>query len=186
MVYGPGQLKALQAFCALILCGHQEPVFQRCKACLETAPDAYGGIPDVLYVLSGHDADPQDPFGNTAAPENQLVKPQFYLVSSDAGAPALEDFFWFIENIRAARGLVFSIEKERFSDDDCIVEWLAELARQLKGFSIVNFDGAGEDYHFTILHKADAEKAMDLFAEMTACIVGYPYSSFVLTDDFQG
>ena len=43
----------------------------------------------------------------------------------------LEDFFWFIENIKTARGLDFTIDEEKFSDDDCIVEWLAELSAQL-------------------------------------------------------
>ena len=178
---------ALQEFCDLILCGHNEAVFHRCKGYLEKAGDDYGGIPAVLYLLSGQDADPDDPFGNTADEEKQLVKPQYYFISSDAGAPCLEDFFWFIEDgIKTSRGLAFDIDRERFSDDDCIVEWLAALAAQLEDLYIVHFDGAGEDYHFTILNQADCEKAMGLFARMTAHVQGYSYTAFVITDDFQG
>ena len=105
------QINVLKEFCALMLCGHQENAFQHCKTCMESAADEYGGIPDVLYVLSGHAVDSEDPFGNVADLEKQPVKPQYYMVSSDAGAPALEDFFWFIENIKAARGLTFSIHE---------------------------------------------------------------------------
>ncbi|MDE6744333.1 MAG: hypothetical protein K2J95_10690 [Lachnospiraceae bacterium] len=186
MALDPSQMDVLKSFCALILCGHHEDVFQRCKECLENAADEYGGIPEVLYVLSGQDIDADDPFGNVADEDKQLVKPQYYLISSDAGAPALEDFFWFIENIKAARGLDFTVNEENFSDDDCIVEWLAELSAQLKDLSIVNFDGASEDYHFTIMNHDDCEKVMKLFERMTAHIDGYHYSSFVITSDFQG
>lgn len=186
MTLDSNQTEALKAFCTLILCGHREEVFLRCRECLENAADVYGGIPDVLYVLSGNDCEPGDPFGNTASPEKQLVKPQYYLVSSDAGAPDLEDFFWFIENIQAARGLAFTIDEEKFSDDDCIVEWLAELSRQLEGFSLINFDGASEDYHFTILRNEDCENAKALFQKITAHIEGYPYTAFEITEDFHG
>ena len=186
MVLAPSQIEVLKDFCALILCGHHEDVFHRCKEYLENASDEYGGIPNILYVLSGQDIEPDDPFGNVADEGRQLVKPQYYLISSDAGAPALEDFFWFIENIKKARGLDFAIDGEKFSDDDCIVEWLAELAAQLKDLSIVGFDGASEDYHFTIMDKGDCEKSMDLFKKMTAHIDGYNYTSFVITSDFQG
>ncbi len=180
------QLEALKGFCDLILCGHKEEVFCRCKECLEHAADEYGGIPDILYVLSGNDTEPGDPFGNIADADKQLVKPQYYLISSDAGAPELEDFFWFLENLETARGLNLTIDKEKFSDDDCIVEWLAELSAQLEELYIVNFDGAGEDYHFTIMDRDDCEKAMDLFQKMTADIDGYSYTSCVITSDFEG
>lgn len=186
MVLNLKQIDALKDFCALILCGHQEKAFRRCKECLENAVNEYGGIPDMLYVLSGNDVDPDDPFGNMADEDKQTVKPQSYLISSDAGAPDLEDFFWFVENLKAARGLDFTLDEEKFSDDDCIVEWLAELAAQLEDLYIVDFDGASEDYHFTIMNKGDCEKAMDLFSKMTAHIEGYTFKSFVITDDFQG
>lgn len=180
------QIEALKDFCALILCGHREEVFRRCKECLENAVDEYRGISAVLYVLSGHDIDPEDPFENLADENKQLVKSQYYFVSSDAGAPDLEDFFWFIENIKTARGLDFTIDEEKFSDDDCIIEWLAELSAQLEDLYIVNFDGASEDYHFTIMNKEDCERAMDLFKKITADIDGYSYTSFVITSDFEG
>lgn len=180
------QIEALKDFCALILCGYRKEVFCRCKECLENAADEYRGIPAVLYVLSGHDIDPEDPFGNIADEDKQLVKPQYYFISSDAGAPELEDFFWFIENIKTARGLDFTIDEEKFSDDNCIIEWLAELSVQLEDLYIVNFDGASEDYHFTIMNKEDCERAMDLFKKMTADIDGYSYTSFVITSDFEG
>ena len=180
------QIDALKDFCNLILCEHNEEVFRYCRRCLENAVDEYCGIPDILYVLSGYDIDPDDPFGNNASEDRQLVKPQYYLISSDAGAPDLEDFFWFVENLKAARGLEFTLDEEKFSDDDCIVEWLAELAAQLEDLYIVDFDGASEDYHFTIMNKGDCEKAMDLFSKMTAHIDGYNFKTFIITDDFQG
>lgn len=186
MTLNSDQIDALKKFCALILCGHNEKAFNRCKECLENAADGYGGIPAVLYVLSGHDSDPDDPFGNVADEDKQLVKPQYYFISSDAGAPDLEDFFWFVENLKTARGLHFDINKKNFSQDDCIVEWLAELSTQLANLHIVNFDGASEDYHFTIMKKDDCEKAMDLFKKMTASMDGYSYASFMITGDFQG
>ena len=83
-------------------------------------------------------------------------------------------------------GLEFTLDEEKFSDDDCIVEWLAELAAQLEDLYIVDFDGASEDYHFTIMNKGDCEKAMDLFSKMTAHIDGYNFKTFIITDDFQG
>lgn len=184
MILDAKQTSALKDFCSLILRRHDEKVFQRCKECLENAADEYGGIPAMLYVFSGHDVDPDDPFGNIA--DEQLVEPQTYLVSSDAGAPALEDFFWFVENLKAARGLDFALDEESFSDDDCIVEWLAELAGELKGLYIVNFDGASEDYHFTIMNQEDCEKAMDLFARLTAHLDGYSFGASVITEDFEG
>lgn len=180
------QANVLKDFCALILCGHHEKAFHRCKECLENAVDEYGGIPDMLYVLSGNDVDPDDPFGNMASEDKQTVKPQSYLISSDAGAPDLEDFFWFVENLKTSRGLDFALDEEKFSDEDCIVEWLAELAAQLEDLYIVDFDGASEDYHFTIMSKDDCEKVMDLFQKMTAHIDGYTFKAFVITDDFQG
>ncbi len=186
MVLNLSQTDALKDFCALILCGHQEKAFCRCKECLENAADEYGGIPNMLYVLSGNDVDPDDPFGNMASEDKQTVKLQSYLISSDAGAPDLEDFFWFVENLKTSRGLDFALDEEKFSDDDCIVEWLAELAAQLENLYIVNFDGASEDYHFTIMSKDDCERAMGLFQKMTAPIEGYKFKSFVITDDFQG
>ena len=186
MILHSDQIDTLKNFCALILCGHDEKVFHRCKEHMESAADEYLGIPAVLYVLSGHDTDPDDPFGNVADEDKQLVKSQYFLISSDAGAPDLEDFFWFIENIRTARGLDFSINEDKFSNDDCIVEWLAELSAQLDNLYIVNFDGAGEDYHFTIMDKDDCQKAMDLFKRLTAHINGYSYTSFIITSDFQG
>ena len=186
MVLNLSQTDVLKDFCALILCGHHEKAFCRCKECLENAVDEYGGIPDILYVLSGHDVDPDDPFGNMASEDKQPVKSQYYLISSDAGAPDLEDFFWFVENLKAARGLEFTLDEEKFSDDDCIVEWLAELSAQLDDLYIVNFDGASEDYHFTIMSKDDCEKAMDLFQKMTVHIDGYTFKSFVITSDYQG
>ena len=186
MILNSDQLDALKDFCALILCGHNEAVFQRCKDYLENADDEYGGVPAVLYLLSGHDTDPADPFGNIADADKQLVKSQYYLISSDAGAPCTEDFFWFIENIKTARRLDLIVNREKFSDDDCIVEWLAELSEQLEDLYIVNFDGAGEDYHFTVMNKDDCEKVMELFRRMTAHIDGYSYTSCVITGDFQG
>ncbi len=180
------QIEALKDFCALILCGHREEVFHRCKECWENAADEYSGIPAVLYVLSGQDIDSEDPFGNIADEEKQLVKSQYYFISSDAGAPDLEDFFLFIENIKTARKLDFTIDEEKFSDDDCIIEWLAELSVQLEDLYIVNFDGGSEDYHFTIMNKKDCERAMDLFKKMTADIDGYSYTSLVITSDFEG
>ena len=186
MVLNLSQTDVLKDFCALILCGHHEKAFCRCKECLENAVDEYGGIPDILYVLSGHDVDPDDPFVNMASEDKQPVKSQYYLISSDAGAPDLEDFFWFVENLKTARGLDFTIDEEKFSDDDCIVEWLAELSAQLDDLYIVNFDGASEDYHFTIMSKDDCEKAMDLFQKMTVHIDGYTFKSFVITSDYQG
>ncbi len=180
------QISALREFCALILCGHNEEVFRRCRGYLEQAEEEYGGIPEVLYVLSGHDADPEDLWGNVADEEKQAVKPQYYLVSSDAGAPELEDFFWYIENLRTARGLDFTVDQAGFSEEDCIVEWLAELSAQLKDLYILDFDGAGEDYHFTILNREDCEKARELFGRMTAPIEGYSYTSFLITEDFEG
>lgn len=180
------QIDALKDFCALILCGHNEEVFRYCRGCLENAVDEYCGITDILYVLSGYDIDPDDPFGNNANEDRQLVKLQYYLISSDAGAPALEDFFWFVENIKTARGFDFTVDEEKFSDDDCIVEWLAELSAQLEGLNIVNFDGASEDYHFTIMSKDDCEKAMDLFKKMTAHVDGYSFTSCVISSDFKG
>lgn len=180
------QLEALKNFCALILCGHKEEVYQHCKDYLENAGDEYGGIPAVLYTLSGNDTDPDDPFGNTASEDKQYVNPQYYLVSSDAGAPDLEDFFWFIENIKTARGLDFTVNEDNFSDEDCIIEWLAELSAQLEDLYIVDFDGASEDYHFTIMKKEDCEKAMDLFQKLTAPIKGYSYTSCVITSEFEG
>ncbi|MEZ3463170.1 MAG: hypothetical protein K1W23_13710 [Lachnospiraceae bacterium] len=186
MILNMSQTDVLKDFCALLLCGHQEKAFRRCKECMENAADEYGGIPDILYVLSGNDVDPDDPFGNMASDDKQSVKPQYYLISTDAGAPDLEDFFWFVENLRTARGLDFTIDEEKFSDDDCIVEWLAELAAQLENLYIVDFDGASEDYHFTIMSKNDCKKAMDLFQKMTSHIDGYTFKSFVITSDFQG
>lgn len=186
MVLNSNQFDVLKNFCSLILCGYNEKVFNRCKECLENASDEYGGIPDVLYVLSGSDIDPDDPFGNTADEEKQLVKSQYHLISTDAGAPDLNDFFWFIENVKAAQGLDFTIDEQKFSNDDCIVEWLAELSAQLEDLYIVNFDGASEDYHFTIMNKDNCEKAMDLFKQMTVHIDSYTYTSFVITSDFQG
>lgn len=186
MVLNLNQTDVLKDFCALILCGHNEEAFHRCKKYLENAADEYSGIPDILYVLSGHDVDPDDPFGNTASEDKQPVKPQYYLISSDAGAPDLEDFFWFIENLKTARGLDFTMDEEKFSDDGCIVEWLAELSAQLEDLYIVDFDGASEDYHFTIMNKDDCEKAMDLFQTMTAHIDGYSFKTFVITSDFRG
>ena len=180
------QIDALKDFCNLILCEHNEKVFRYCRRCLENAVDEYCGIPDILYVLSGYDIDPDDPFGNNASEGRQLVKPQYYLISSDAGAPDLEDFFWFVENIKTARGLDFTVDEEKFSDDDCIVEWLAELSAQLEGLYIVNFDGASEDYHFTIMSKDDCDKAMDLFKKMTAHADGYSFTSYVISSDFKG
>ena len=50
----------------------------------------------------------------------------------------------------------------------------------------VNFDGASEDYHFTIMNKEDCEKAMNLFEQLTADIDGYSYKAFFITDDFEG
>ncbi len=179
------QLDALKNFCALMLCGHREEVFNRCKEHLENAADEYGGVPAVLYTLSGQDIDSDDTFENVADADKQLVRPQYYFISSDAGAPDLADFFWFVENIQAARGLDFTINRERFSYDDCIVEWLAELSAQLEDLYIVNFDGAGEDYHFTILNKEDCETAMDLFRKMTAAIDDYSYSSFVIAGNLE-
>lgn len=108
------------------------------------------------------------------------------MVSSDAGAPDLEDFFWFIENIKTARGLDFTVNEDNFSDEDCIIEWLAELSAQLEDLYIVDFDGASEDYHFTIMKKEDCEKAMDLFQKLTAPIKGYSYTSCVITSEFEG
>ena len=74
--------------------------------------------------------------------------------------------------------------------DDQIIfafdDLMAELAAQLEDLYIVDFDGASEDYHFTIMNKGDCEKAMDLFSKMTAHIEGYTFKSFVITDDFQG
>jgi len=180
------QMDALREFCGLIIGGECDDVIRRCKAHMENAEDEYGGIPSVLYVLSGQDVDDDDPFGNIADDEKQLLKPQYCLISSDAGAPALEDFFWFVENLKKARGLDFTIDQGKFSNDDSIVEWLAELSTQLNGLYIVNFDGAGEDYHFTIMDQEDCEKARTLFRQMTAHIDGYTYGSFVITSDFQG
>lgn len=180
------QINALKDFCSLILCGHHEDVFRRCIECMENADDEYGGIPDVLCVLSGHDRDPDDPFGNIADDDKQLVKSQSYLISSDAGAPCLEDFFWFIENIKAARGLDFTIDKDKFSDDDCIIEWLAELSAQLEGLYIVDFYGTGDEYNFTIMNQDDCEKAMNAFKKMTVHIDGHYYKSFIITNDFKG
>ncbi len=180
------QTDALKSFCDLILCGHKEDVFARCKECLENAADEYSGIPAVLYVLSGNDTDPDDPYGNIADEDKQLVKSQYYFISSDAGAPDLADFFEFIENIKKARGLDFTINEDNFSDDDCIIEWLAELSSQLEDLYIVNFDGASEDYHFTIMNKEDCEKVRDLFKRITAPITGYSYTSCVITSDFEG
>lgn len=180
------QMDALREFCGLILGEERDEVVQRCKAHMENAEDEYGGIPSALYVLSGQDVDDDDPFGNIADEEKQLVKPQYYLISSDAGAPGLEDFLWFVENLKEAHKLDFAVDQGKFSNDNSIVEWLAELSGQLNGLYIVNFDGAGEDYHFTILNQEDCEKVRALFQQMTARIDGYSYGSFVITSDFQG
>lgn len=177
---------ALKEFCGLILCGENIPVYEHCKNYIENASDEFGGIPDVLYILSGNDEDSEDSFENAESADNPLVKPQSYLISSDAGAPELGDFFWFIDNLKAARGLDFTIRKERFSENTSLIEWLAELSAQLKDLYILNFDGAGDDYHFTILNKADCERAIELFQKMTAHVKGYDYETTIITPDFQG
>lgn len=177
-------LDALKEFCILILGKENEQVYNRCQYYLENTTDDFGGISDILYVLSGQDTDLDE---NIADEDKQLIKSQYYLISSDAGAPCLDDFFWFIEDgIKTARCLDFTLDKEKFSDDDCIIEWLAELSHQLDGLYIINFDGASEDYHFTIMNKPDCEKAMNLFKRMTAHIMGYTYNSFLITEDFKG
>ncbi len=49
------------------------------------------------------------------------------------------------------------------------------MVRTRKSWRIVNFDGAGEDYHFTIMGKNDCKKAMDLFQKM----IGWGISDWV-------
>lgn len=49
------------------------------------------------------------------------------------------------------------------------------MIRTRKNWRIVNFDGAGEDYHFTIMGKDDCKKAMDLFQKM----IGWGISDWV-------
>lgn len=122
MILHQNQLDTLKDFCDLILCGHHQDAFDQCREYMENTHDKYGGIPAILYLLSGMDSDPNDPWGNVANKEKQFVKPQYYLVSSDAGAPELEDFFWYIERLKVARGLNFPLHKERFSKDSSIVE----------------------------------------------------------------
>lgn len=186
MTLNDEQAAALADFCALMLRGHNEGAFARCKEYLENAADEYGGVPEILYLMSGAAADPDDPWGNVADEEKQFAKPQYYLVSSDAGAPELEDFFWFVENIKEARGLDFALDRSKFSDGGALPEWLAELAAQLGGLCVVNFDGGGDDYHFTIMDEADCAKARRLFEKITSHIGGYSYASHVVTEDFRG
>ncbi len=183
MLLQADQADQLKEFCAIMLCGHREEVFCRCKACMESPADDSDGVEAILYVLSGSDIDPDDPYGNVADADKQLVQPQSYLISSDAGAPELEDFFWYLENLKAARGLSFSIEKDAFSEDESIVEWLAEFSRQLEDLRIVNFDGGSEDFHFTIMTQADCERAMALFQALTARSSNAPYASYLITAD---
>lgn len=172
--------EALKEFCSLILCGHNEDVYQCCKYHLENSIEE-DGIAEILYILSGYETYSED------SEIDPLVECQHYFISSDAGAPSLEDFFAFIEEgIMPARELQFSIHKENFSDEDCIIEWLAELAFQLKDLYIINFDVGSEDYHFTIMNKQDCERAMELFAKISSCDTSYEYSSMIITEDFAG
>lgn len=171
----------LKRFCATILCGHREEVFRRCKDCVEKASDEVDGMESVLYVISGRDIDESDPYHNVADEDKQLVKPQCYLISTDAGASELEDFFWFIENLKTARGLSFPIDKKKFSDHNSIVEWLEELSEQLEDLYIVNFAGNSEDFHFTIMDRDDSEKAIDSFKSLTADTSDDDDTSFLIT-----
>ncbi len=153
---------ALSDFCDLILCGHNEDVFQCCVKCFENDPDEATAAESVLYVLSGFQID-----------DARATEPQFYLVSTDSGSPELEDFFWFVDNIKKARGLSFTLDREKFSNDYCIDTWLSELAQQLSDLYIVIFDCVSEDFHFTIMNEDDSIKAMELFGRFTSGISGY-------------
>ena len=177
---------ALSDFCTLMLCGDNEGAFTRCREYMEEAEDEYGGVPEILYLMSGMAADPDDPWGNVADEEKQFVKPQHYLISTDAGAPELDDFFWFVENVKKARSLDLALDKERFSAGGSITDWLPELAAQLNGLYVVNFDGGGDDYHFTIMDQEDCAEARRLFEKITAHIEGYSYTSFIITENFCG
>ena len=162
------QRNALSDFCDIILCGHNEDAFQCCVRCFENDPDETTAAESVLYVLSGFEID-----------GTKVTEPQFYLVSTDSGAPELEDFFWFVDNIKKSRGLSFTLDSEKFSESCCIDTWLSELANQLNDLYIVSFDGVSEDFHFTIMNKDDSIKAMELFGRFTANIAGYEHSSSI-------
>lgn len=82
--------------------------------------------------------------------------------------------------------IIFSTEKIWIDRDDCIIEWLAELASQLKDLYITNFQDDSEDYHFVIMDKKDSEKALGLFREMTAHIKRCSFRCGVITSDFKG
>lgn len=160
----------LKGFCDIILCGHNEDVFRHCKKALENDSGEGCGVANVLYALSGFDAD-------------EMIEPQFYLVSTDAGAPELDDFFCYVENIKKARDLSFPVDSDRFSDSDAIDLWLEELSQQLDGAYIIHFAEGSEDYHFTIMNKSDCQKAAKLFKGFTEGIDDNTYDSYIIGED---
>ncbi len=104
----------LKNFCAMVLCGHKEAVFRRCKDCIEKDSDEDDRIESILYVFSGSDVDENDPYRNVADEDKQLVKPQFYLISTDAGAPELEDFFGTLRILRQHEDYPFLLTEKKF------------------------------------------------------------------------
>ncbi len=65
-------------------------------------------------ILCGHGTDPDDSFGNIASEDRQPVRPQYYFISSDDGAPDLEDFFGLLRISRRCGDLILLSIRKNF------------------------------------------------------------------------
>lgn len=149
---------AIKEFCQLILCDTHQEVVEQCVSLMESGQI---DLETLLYILSGYD----DIYSKNGEKlfEKPLVAEEFYLISSDCGAPDMDTFFWFIDGLKKYHELEFTYDKSKFSQDRAMDCWMGELVGQLEDLYILVFGANSDTYHYLITNKNTGNRLKILY-----------------------
>lgn len=154
-------LKRLDKFCSLITHGKHKYIMPNLIEALKQTDDGFMEL--VFAYLSDNYEDPKT--------EEIVVPEQYYIITSDNGAPDKKDFLCFMENLMRAHKVDFFFDRTAIDNKTALYCWLAETSemvdRHLKTHYLVNFYTQSEDYHFTFVRKDDYEKIVKLYKQLS-------------------
>lgn len=85
------------------------------------------------------------------------------IASSDRSA-LLDDFFWYLERIKQAQHVDFTIEAAKFDEEAFLEKWLYELARELssQNYKVCSFSSHDDNYNFSVFTDEEADEVVTL------------------------
>lgn len=147
----PYDVEGFTEFCRLILKDDPQNLMEYCLRTYQSEESLEERYDKVLVdYFSGYTDEIEDPLPA--------------VITSDAGAPSLDDYYWYLDLLKKSRGVEFTLDKTKFSNDYAIDTWIYETAEQLppQGLCVCCFASQSDDYQFTIAAPEEAERIIAL------------------------